>query len=253
MHALESHGALAPGVSVLTTHRHSDHAGGNDEARIAFERRTGTPLKVFGDAVVDRSPGITNHVSDGETFSVGSLSIEVISTPCHTKGSLCYYITAPGSPASVFTGDTIFVGGVGAFFEGTSRDMVQCMKRLAGLPASTLVWPGHDYALNFLPNASGLDTDNAPLKTQLEWATRCRQGKVPAVPSTIKTESETNIYMRCVTATALTGLLFQHGNHQAKVQMPTLPRSWTAPTRWSSAAVSSGLCRFYSEAGRQPG
>jgi glyoxylase-like metal-dependent hydrolase (beta-lactamase superfamily II) len=62
---------------------------------------------------------------------VGNLTIAVFGTPCHTQGSLCYHVTPdPGAhdhPGAIFTGDTLFVGGVGAFFEGTSKDMLKVL------------------------------------------------------------------------------------------------------------------------------
>jgi hydroxyacylglutathione hydrolase len=210
--ALERHRALVPGLVVLTTHKHKDHAGGNVEARAEFERLTGSPLRVYGDAVIDCSPGVTDAVVDGDSLSIGSLCIRVLATPCHTKGSLCFYVTAPGpGPGALFTGDTLFVGGVGAFFEGSSSAMVPNLLRLAALPPETLVWPGHDYALTFLPNACALDRHNAALPPRLAWAQRCRDAGVPAVPSTIRAEIETNLYVRAALggdAAASVGALF---------------------------------------------
>jgi len=97
-----------------------------------------------------------------------------------------------------FTGDTIFVGGVGAFFEGNAEDMVAVMKKVVKLPPSTSLYCGHEYALNFLPNAAKLDKDNAAVQERLIWAQTRREAKLPTVPSTIGDEMRTNLYMRTV-------------------------------------------------------
>lgn len=46
----------------------------------------------------------------------------------------------------VFTGDTLFIGGCGKFFEGTPAEMHAALnKTLGSLPDDTLVYPGHEY------------------------------------------------------------------------------------------------------------
>ena len=52
--------------------------------------------------------------TDGETFKIGELTIEVLHTPGHTLESTCYLLKdATGKNHCVFTGDTLFVGDVG--------------------------------------------------------------------------------------------------------------------------------------------
>lgn len=43
----------------------------------------------------------------GPLFQVGSLSVKCLSTPCHTSGHICYFVSKPGSsePSAVFTGE----------------------------------------------------------------------------------------------------------------------------------------------------
>ena len=47
----------------------------------------------------------------------------------------------------VFTGDTIFVGGCGRFFEGTPEQMLAAMDVARARPDDTLVFPGHEYTM----------------------------------------------------------------------------------------------------------
>jgi len=82
-------------------------------------------------------------VEDGDTISLGEETLTVIHTPGHTPGGICLY-NAP----DCFTGDTLFVGGVGRTdFPGGSMDELShsIKSRLLTLPPDTVVWPGHGY------------------------------------------------------------------------------------------------------------
>lgn len=62
----------------------------------------------------------------------------------HTMGHICYYATE-GEQRAVFTGDTLFVGGAGRFFEGTAEEMQHSLcGKLGKLPPETLVYCGHE-------------------------------------------------------------------------------------------------------------
>ncbi|HEB50176.1 MAG TPA: MBL fold metallo-hydrolase, partial [Desulfobulbus sp.] len=82
-------------------------------------------------------------VEDKDTITFGNESLTVIHTPGHTPGGICLY-NAP----DCFTGDTLFVGGVGRTdFPGGSTDELSrsIRTRLLTLPPETVVWPGHGY------------------------------------------------------------------------------------------------------------
>ncbi|KAF9937020.1 hypothetical protein BGZ65_001881 [Modicella reniformis] len=99
MHMLQHLGAKL--TSVLCTHHHMDHVGGNVEL---ISKKPG--LAVFGaDA---RIPEINYVVKDKEEFKVGSLTVQALWTHCHTKGSVSYYVR-DDSERAVFTGDTLFL------------------------------------------------------------------------------------------------------------------------------------------------
>lgn len=46
----------------------------------------------------------------GNTFSIGSIAVKALHTPCHTQDSICYFMQ-DGDEKVVFTGDTLFHGG----------------------------------------------------------------------------------------------------------------------------------------------
>ena len=119
-------------TTLLTTHHHWDHAGGNADL---IKRVPG--LTVFGGD--DRIDGVTRMVKHGDELKVGSLNIQCIFTPCHTTGHICYYVTK-NTDKAVFTGDTLFLGGCGRFFEGTAPQMYEALvKKLGTLPGETKV------------------------------------------------------------------------------------------------------------------
>lgn len=79
-----------------------------------------------------------------ETISFGTLKIEVLSTPGHTMGSVCYLFSEDSS-GYLFTGDTVFAGSVGRtdMVGGSYELMTESIARLSELPADTRVFPGH--------------------------------------------------------------------------------------------------------------
>ena len=72
----------------------------------------------------------------------------VIATPCHTKGHVVFFVEpqGPGAVPALFSGDTLFVGGCGRFFEGTANQMYDnLVQKIARLPDETLVFCAHEY------------------------------------------------------------------------------------------------------------
>ena len=83
---------------------------------------------------VSKTPGHNTQ------FKIGDISVQALHTPCHTQDSICYYMK-DGDQKAVFTGDTLFIGGCGRFFEGTAAEMHTALnEKLAGLPDDTNVY-----------------------------------------------------------------------------------------------------------------
>ena len=74
-------------TAILTTHSHWDHAGGNVE----LKKRCASVEVVYGGAG-DGVAGCTKELNDGDTFALGNSTVQVISTPCHTPGHICYLV-----------------------------------------------------------------------------------------------------------------------------------------------------------------
>ena len=87
----------------------------------------------------DRIEALTKKVAHGDKIKIGGLDVTCMSTPCHTSGHICYFFTGDGDTPSVFTGDTLFLGGCGRFFEGTADQMHEALVgKLARLPDDTV-------------------------------------------------------------------------------------------------------------------
>ncbi|GFU16178.1 hydroxyacylglutathione hydrolase, mitochondrial [Nephila pilipes] len=177
-------------TTILTTHHHWDHAGGNSEL-VSIKH-----MEVVGG---DRNIASLNHiVTHGDSLQVGELHINCLLTPCHTRGHICYFVKdESGSPPAVFTGDTLFSAGCGKFFEGTPEQMYEALVRILGnLPDDTQVYCGHEYTANNLLYAAHVEPENAVIKSKLEWAKIKRAAGEPTVPSSIADEKTFNPFMR---------------------------------------------------------
>jgi hydroxyacylglutathione hydrolase len=108
-------------------------------------------------------------------------------------------VTHPSAPESgaLFTGDTLFTGGIGAFFEGNAAQMCRAMEICRGLPPSTCVYPGHEYTVNFIKfSQSVVGADDAFVASQLVKYENLVAAGEPSVPSTIAEELRQNMFMR---------------------------------------------------------
>jgi hydroxyacylglutathione hydrolase len=92
----------------------------------------------------DRIPALSHKVAHNDRLNIGSIKVTCLFTPCHTTGHICYYVQPDerDENAAVFTGDTLFIGGCGRFFEGTAEQMYQnLIKTLGSLPPQTVgIW-----------------------------------------------------------------------------------------------------------------
>ncbi|GCC35503.1 hydroxyacylglutathione hydrolase, mitochondrial [Chiloscyllium punctatum] len=188
--AVKKHGVKL--TTVLTTHHHWDHAGGNTEL---VKKVPG--LQVYGGD--DRIGALTCKVSHKKTFQVGSLNVKCLFTPCHTSGHICYFVTKENSSEApaVFTGDTLFVAGCGKFFEGSGEEMYRALIDILGsLPPQTRVYCGHEYTINNLKFARHVEPNNEAIRQKLAWAKEHYDLGKPTIPSTIGEEFSYNPFMR---------------------------------------------------------
>lgn len=103
--------------------------------QLAYSEFSGKPIIGGKDC-----EGVTKTPANGEGFNIGSIAVKALYTPCHTQDSICWFMQ-DGDDKAVFTGDTLFHGGCGRFFEGTPQEMETALnKTLAALPDDTKVY-----------------------------------------------------------------------------------------------------------------
>ena len=139
--------------AVLDTHGHCDHIGEND----AIRDETGAPLyihKADAPMLSDMRLNLSAFMGfkalsrpaehlllEGDKISFGQSELEVIHTPGHTVGGVCFV-----GDGVVFTGDTLFAGSIGRsdFPGGSEVELIgNIKKKLLALPDEMKVYSGH--------------------------------------------------------------------------------------------------------------
>jgi glyoxylase-like metal-dependent hydrolase (beta-lactamase superfamily II) len=130
--------------AILCTHAHDDHV------EVAPRLRTETQAPIF--LHPDDGPlwELTHpselwdvNLVEGQIIEVGDIRLQVLHTPGHAPGAVCYYAEDLGC---VFTGDTLFHGGPGATgrsFSDHGTIVASIREKLFALPDSTVVHTGH--------------------------------------------------------------------------------------------------------------
>lgn len=131
--------------SILLTHCHFDHVGGvkilaaDTDCRVYLcpEDLKLPPILTNGQLFY------TDTYTDEDTVTAAGLTFRVMQTPGHTPGSVCLFCEN-----ALFSGDTLFAGSCGRtdLPGGSSRDMKNSLKKLAGLAPDYQVYPGHGEA-----------------------------------------------------------------------------------------------------------
>jgi hydroxyacylglutathione hydrolase len=177
-------------AAILVTHHHWDHVAGAEDLR----RKAHCELIGVGHTLV---PAPDRVVADGDVLTLGEVAVHVIATPGHTRNSVCYYVASQGdSPGTVYTGDTLFVGGCGRLLEGDASTMWQSLQKLAALPIDTLVYCGHDYTLENYEFALTIDATSRRFRDRWAEVQKAVEYGRLTVPSTIAQERATNVFLQ---------------------------------------------------------
>ena len=131
---------------VVTTHRHPDH----HRALASIVAVTGATVAAGADdadAIAEATDiAVTQRLHDGDTVRVGNVALTVVALRGHTPGSVALAYREPGGRVHLFTGDSLFPGGVGKTsgpeaFGQLYRDVVERVFDRFG--DDTWVYPGH--------------------------------------------------------------------------------------------------------------
>ena len=134
-------------TTVVTTHQHWDHhrALADVVAATGAEVVAGAP---DADAITEQTGvPVARTVGDGDTVAVGACSLSVIAIAGHTPGSIALVYSDPDGHPHLFTGDSLFPGGVGNT-RGNADDFRSLIddvetKVFGTLPDDTWFYPGH--------------------------------------------------------------------------------------------------------------
>ncbi len=172
--------------TILVTHHHADHCAGVAQLLSQFR------CSVIG-ALDSRMTFVNEPVSDGDELTVLAETVHCIATPGHTKTHMVYHLPAL---RALFTGDTLFAGGCGRLFEGTSEEMMQSLIKLAYMEDNTQVYCGHEYTEENLLFATTIDSENKAMWERLAEVKYMQRRGMPTIPSTISLERDTNPFLR---------------------------------------------------------
>lgn len=140
--------------AVLLTHGHFDHIMGIDDLRALYPVPVYAHIdeqKTLTDPVLNLSESYAgaysfdgaDYIREGQTLELAGFSFQVIHTPGHTPGGVCYYLE---NEKVLFSGDSLFHGSIGRtdFPNSSTADLVRTVReKLMILPDDVQVYPGH--------------------------------------------------------------------------------------------------------------
>ena len=138
--AAKQHGATI--VAAIETHVHADFVSGGREFA-----ESGTRVITGPESHVEYAH---HEVRDGEHLTLGDVTLTFLHTPGHTLEHIAVQADAPDTPSRLFTGDLLFVGGVGrpdlageALTRRLANDLFDSLQRVMALDDRTEIHPGH--------------------------------------------------------------------------------------------------------------
>jgi len=139
---------------IFLTHGHVDHVAGTNKVKEAtgaetymheddkpIAERTSAQCQMFG-IPTEEAPVVDHDVKEGDEFEFGSLKFNVLHTPGHSPGSVCYHFE---DAKLLVCGDLLFAGSIGRMDlpGGNQTQMKASLERMKGLDDGTTVISGH--------------------------------------------------------------------------------------------------------------
>ena len=141
--------------TIINTHGHFDHLGGNKQALKRFNARllihqADAPMLSMSAEVArkyglhgENSPEADEYLVDGMDIHFGTCRLTVFHTPGHTQGGCCLYFE---KEQKVITGDTLFADSIGRtdLPGGSHEQLLESIRtKLFTLPDNVIAYPGH--------------------------------------------------------------------------------------------------------------
>jgi hydroxyacylglutathione hydrolase len=155
--------------AVLNTHAHFDHIGAVAEIKEKYNcpfylhskdnrllRSANLYMKVFSGERALKIPAVSYFFDQIVTpLTFGSLSIDILFTPGHTEGSVCFLIGG-----NLFTGDTLLKGKVGRVdLPGGNKEKIQTsLADILKLPGELLLYPGHGESSSIVEELNSMNS-----------------------------------------------------------------------------------------------
>lgn len=174
---------------IWITHKHGDHIGGVPELK-----QTTHAMVYIPEDEQQFIPIFDHTLTHQSQFEFNGLVVDIIATPGHTLGHICYFIDELDA---LFCGDTLFSMGCGRLFEGTYVQMYHSLNRLAALPPRTRVYCTHEYTESNGRFALTVEPENIALQNRYQEVISLRKQLQITLPSTIALELQTNPFLRC--------------------------------------------------------
>lgn len=123
-------------VCILMTHSHMDHTGASNR----IKEELGIPIAAHPADAGHLPVTAEMLLRDGNIIAFGKVTLEVLHTPGHTPGSLCFL-----TGKYLISGDTLFPGGPGKTHSPEDfRKIVESLERkIFVLPDDVKIYPGH--------------------------------------------------------------------------------------------------------------
>jgi glyoxylase-like metal-dependent hydrolase (beta-lactamase superfamily II) len=131
-----------PVSAILTTHRHADHW----QALAEIADAAGAAVYAGDEDADDLPIAVDERLHHGDGLTVGDVSLEIIALRGHTPGSVAVLYRDPEGSPHLFTGDSLFPGGVGKTTSPQTFDQLidDVEARVFDvLPDETWFYPGH--------------------------------------------------------------------------------------------------------------
>ncbi len=173
---------------ILLTHHHFDHSGGAKELKQLFPE---AKIAIHKDDAHHLQGACDLQLNENDPLHFSGRPISIMHLPCHTRGHVALQIKDV-----LFTGDTLFNSGCGKFFEGSTAEMLNNLRRLKTLPETTKIYCGHEYTVENLEFALQAEPGNLDISRRLAESRLAAAKDQFLVPSLLKLELQTNPFLQ---------------------------------------------------------